>query len=101
MVIFNPNKLIIDSRLTPLLNGNRKMMDDYNMRCTSGHKWLFSITIGLLAFIIFNPILLYLLVLLSNKITNREKVSFMFFPGFIYSIILTIILILIIRLILW
>lgn len=101
MVIFNPNKLIIDSRITPLLNGNRRMMDDYNMRCTSGHKWLFSITLGLLVFVIFNPIILYFLMVIINKITGREKITIIYFPGVVYTLILSIIFTLIVRLILW
>ena len=101
MVIFNPNKLIIDSRVTPLLNGNRKIMNDYNMRCTSAHKWLFAFTIGLICFIIFNPILFYFFVLLTNKITGREDVDILYFPGVIYVLILSLIVMLFVRLILW
>ena len=101
MVIFNPNKLIIDSRVTPLLNGNRTIMNDYNMRCTSGHKWLFAFTIGLICFIVFNPIIFYLFVLLVNKITKRETVNILYFPGVIYILFLSIVVMLFVRLILW
>lgn len=93
--------IIIDSRVSPFLNGNKTMMDDYNMKCTSGHKWLFSILVGLLAFIIYNTLVLYLLVTLVNGISHREKIKLMFFPSIIYSLILTVVFILILRLILW
>lgn len=101
MLPIDSSSIIIDSRVSPFLNGNKTMMDDYNMRCTSGHKWLFAICIGLLAFIVYNVLTLYIIIRVINKITGQKKVGIIFFPSMIYSILLTVIFILLLRLILW
>lgn len=101
MLTIDTSNIIIDSRVSPFLNGNRTMMDDYNMKCTSGHKWLFAICVGLLAFIVYNVFTLYIIIRVINKMTGRKKVAIVFFPSLIYSILCTIIFILLLRLILW
>ncbi len=100
-MVLNNSNLIIDSRISPKFNCNRSIMDDYNMKCSNGDKWLFSIIMGMLFFIFTNSIVLYTLDNIINKIKGKVESDIERYPPLVYTLVLTVLFICIVRLILW
>jgi hypothetical protein len=91
----------MNSRFTPQLNGNKNMINDYNIRCTGANKWVFSILIGIIFFLLSNSLTLYLFIYIINKISGKKIIPITHFPGLIYNLLMTVVFVVVLRLILW
>jgi hypothetical protein len=100
-MVVDTNKIIIDSRLSPKFNCNRSIMDDYNMQCSNADKWLIAIIIGMIFFILSNSITMYCLHVIISKINGKPYQTIDVYPSLVYSLIMTVIFIIVIKLILW
>jgi len=101
MTILNIDKIILNSRFTPQLNGNKSIMNDYNIRCTGANKWVFCILIGLLFFLLSNSLVFYFFMKGIDTFTRKKTVSIIHYPVLIYNLLMTCVFIIILRLILW
>lgn len=99
--ILKTEKCILTSRFTPQINGNRDIIDDYDIRCTSANKWVFAILMGMIFFLLSNSLVLYVLFNIINRLIGKESTSIRVYPGLVYNLLLTCIFILIIRCIMW
>ena len=99
-MIYNSNNIILGSIITPQFNGNRKLINKYNFKCTDSNKWAFTIILGLLFFVLSNSLTMYIFINILNKLIGKPHIPMSSFPGLIYNILMTIIFIVIVRLIL-